>query len=195
MRKEDIPTFSDSISTAYEGYPFFDYLFDGGYNKPLVEEIFNVSMNIQFPNLVSLSADNKASSVAIFIPSKFTNIGGMRYLFNGGFGLIGRMGMPAAKRMSRYEKYTLKIMKENINDDAWYVFNFCTRPEYRHTGLSSSTMRPMLDYLDRVKKSLYLETHKKENVAMYEHFGFKVVNESKISGSDCDFYAMLRTPQ
>jgi ribosomal protein S18 acetylase RimI-like enzyme len=87
------------------------------------------------------------------------------------------------------------IKETKLGPTAWYVFNFYTIPEARHSGLSSATFRPMLDHFDANNEQCYLETHKSENVGMYEHFGFAVVKESKIPGSDFDFYAMLREPQ
>ncbi len=63
---------------------------------------------------------------------------------------------------------------------------------YRGQGLASRLIRPLLEEFDKKKLACYLETHNPSNVAIYEHFGFKVVEEGKIPGTDMTHWAMLR---
>ena len=50
----------------------------------------------------------------------------------------------------------------------------------------------MFDYLDRIG-CCYLETHIEVNVKFYEHYGFKLLEVSKILKIDIVQYSMLRS--
>ena len=53
-------------------------------------------------------------------------------------------------------------------------------------------LKAMLNYFDQGNQACYLETLKKENVSLYEHYGFKLMEEVKVPGTDMTLYAMLR---
>ena len=53
-------------------------------------------------------------------------------------------------------------------------------------------LKPMFEYLDRIDQDCYLETHKEENVKIYEHYGFELLEISKIPETDVVQYSMLR---
>ena len=46
--------------------------------------------------------------------------------------------------------------------------------------------------MDNQKQDLYLETHKKENISLYEHYGFELLEETPIPKSNVVQYAMIR---
>jgi hypothetical protein len=50
----------------------------------------------------------------------------------------------------------------------------------------------MLKRIDEEGLPCYLETLEKHNVGLYEHFGFKVVNESNVPDTNLTNWAMLR---
>ena len=50
----------------------------------------------------------------------------------------------------------------------------------------------MFARIDREHLSCYLETLTEKNVPIYQHFGFKVAEESTIPSTDITIWAMLR---
>ena len=50
----------------------------------------------------------------------------------------------------------------------------------------------MLEHFDNEKQNCYLETLKAENIMIYQHYGFKLMEEVKVPGTDMTLYAMLR---
>ena len=53
----------------------------------------------------------------------------------------------------------------------------------------------MFAVLDKEHMPSFLETHSEKNVAIYQHHGFKVVEESEFPGSGLITWAMLRDGQ
>jgi GNAT superfamily N-acetyltransferase len=74
----------------------------------------------------------------------------------------------------------------------WYLQILGVDPGCQGQGFSSRLLKPMLERADREGLPVFLETQLKKNVTLYEHFGFKVVEEGKITGGDLYSWAMVR---
>lgn len=53
-------------------------------------------------------------------------------------------------------------------------------------------MKPMFARMDTEHLPCYLETDTRDNVLIYQHYGFKVVEESTNTGTETAIWAMLR---
>ena len=53
-------------------------------------------------------------------------------------------------------------------------------------------MRPLLDFCKKENATVYLETNKESNVGLYRHFGFSLVKQDVIPGSEVEHYAMMK---
>ena len=67
-------------------------------------------------------------------------------------------------------------------------------PIHQGKGYAGKLLTPMLIRLDEDKLPCYLETLDEKNVGLYEHFGFKLLDESAIPGTPLRNWAMLREP-
>jgi hypothetical protein len=56
-------------------------------------------------------------------------------------------------------------------------------------------LRPVLERIDRERMPCFLETNTAKNVAIYRRFGFEVVSEDKVPGTEVTSFAMLRKVQ
>lgn len=81
------------------------------------------------------------------------------------------------------------------DERTWYLYDLAVRPQYQGKGGASRLLRPMLAYFDRIGANCYLETHDAKNVAMYEHFGFAIVEFPTLPHSELRHYAMQRKPK
>jgi ribosomal protein S18 acetylase RimI-like enzyme len=68
-------------------------------------------------------------------------------------------------------------------------------PDFQGKGYGSKLMRPLFARMDRERMPCYLETHTEKNVSLYQHYGFKLVEERVIPGSQVKQRAMLREPR
>lgn len=57
----------------------------------------------------------------------------------------------------------------------WYLSTLGTLPHRRREGCGTAVLTPVLDRLDRVRATAYLETSAPENLGFYERLGFEVV--------------------
>lgn len=74
----------------------------------------------------------------------------------------------------------------------WMLALLGVAPEFQGQGCPSALLNPMLASIDARGLPCYVETMDARNVPRYEHFGFKVIEESIIPGTDLTSWAMLR---
>ena len=74
----------------------------------------------------------------------------------------------------------------------WYLAIIGVALEYQGKGYASKLIRGMLPRIDAECMTCYLDTAEEKNIALYQHFGFKVINESVVPGTTIRLWAMLR---
>ena len=79
------------------------------------------------------------------------------------------------------------------SEPQWYLHVLATRPEHQGKGHTSVLMRSILARADEegLPCTLVCPRH---NIPVYEHFGFKVVDETQFADSDLFVYNMRREP-
>ncbi len=60
---------------------------------------------------------------------------------------------------------------------------------------TSQLLKPSFKYFDAHNYPCYLETHKKKNVAVYEHYGFCIKETCLLPNAVARQWAMLRMPK
>lgn len=74
----------------------------------------------------------------------------------------------------------------------YYLAGMAVQPESQGKGYSGALMRPMFQRLDQQGIPCYLETQNEKNVALYEHFGFEVMDVFIVPKIEANCWAMLR---
>jgi ribosomal protein S18 acetylase RimI-like enzyme len=85
-----------------------------------------------------------------------------------------------------------KIKKEFAPKHHIYLALLAVHPDSQGKGLASMLLKALLKELDRDRLPCYLETQNLQNTSMYGHFGFKVIHQVLIPGTDLPLYMMLR---
>jgi len=73
-----------------------------------------------------------------------------------------------------------------------YLQSIGVDPQFQGKGHAGRLLRHMIARMDAAGLPSYLETAEKQNVPLYEHFGFRVVDESTVPGTSLTNWAMLR---
>ena len=99
--------------------------------------------------------------------------------------------------ISKAIPFYLKIEKahiRNVRQPHYYLELLGVDPKHQGEGFASQLMQPVLAHADAPRRLCYLETETQKNVAMYEHYGFKVVGKMPSTFSSEMYYMMLRKP-
>jgi len=195
INSKDICKTLDSVALAYEDYPMFNYLVGSHSRAASIKRIILSSMVASKVDYIGLSYGENYEAVAIFIKPNYKGAPALPFLFKGGFKLILMHSLSIVFRLLNYESHAMKIKEKYSDDNCWYLYSLTVHPDYQHTGLATKVMQPMLDFFDATGQSCYLETNKESNIAMYEHYGFKLMEADSIPGTNVMHYAMRRAPQ
>lgn len=129
----------------------------------------------QFPEHASLSISLK--SIGKFLPLLFT---------------MYPIGYFRAKAIL---KQIDTLRQKYAGEPHFYLDNIGVLPSARGQGVSSRLIRPILGMADARNVIAYTDTVTRSNVALYEHFGFRCVEEAKIAGTGITVRALRRPAQ
>jgi ribosomal protein S18 acetylase RimI-like enzyme len=129
----------------------------------------------KFPNHDSLSVS--INSLGKFLPLLFT---------------MYPMGYFRARAIleridSLHQKYA--------SEPHFYLDNLGVIPSAQGRGISSKLIRPVLKMADEQKVIAYTDTVTGSNVALYQHFGFELIETSKVEGTGITVHALRRSLQ
>ena len=77
----------------------------------------------------------------------------------------------------------------------WFLQTIGVDPQFQGKGYAGELLRPMFARMDKEGLPCYLETLDEQNIQLYEHFGFKVVEKAIIPKTSLTSWAMLREVQ
>ena len=95
-------------------------------------------------------------------------------------------------KLLAYNKYASKMHSHNAPFPHMYLNLLGVDPRFQGSGYASALMRPMLARIDEKQLPCFLETHYKLSLPIYERYGFRIVEEGTMPGTDIAHYAMLR---
>jgi ribosomal protein S18 acetylase RimI-like enzyme len=110
------------------------------------------------------------------------------------FKAMRRIGFGRMKRMATIGGFLDKAQKRLVPFEHCYLQTLGVDPAHQGNGYASKLLRPMFDRLDEEGMPCYLDTLTERNAQIYEHLGFKVLEETGIPDTDILAWAMLREP-
>ena len=192
MKKEDVEKFADCAALAYEDYPLFNYTTGGRGGYKLIKGIIYSSVNSIRNQIIAYSNNENADAVAIFAPPNYTGSKTIPFLLHGGLKLTFIAPPSTFIRLIKYENHAMKLKKKYTNHECWYLYNITIKPKDQGKGYCSEILNPMFEYLDENNQDCYLETHTEENVNLYKHYNFELLEISNIPKTNVKHYSMIR---
>ena len=109
-----------------------------------------------------------------------------------GLRLLAQGGASGVARLVRASAYTFRRHHRHAPFPHWYLGLLAVRPRHQGRGFASLLLHPVLASLEREHLPCYLETNTPQNVSLYRHFGFRVVEESVIPGTPVRLWCLLK---
>jgi ribosomal protein S18 acetylase RimI-like enzyme len=130
--------------------------------------------------------------VAVWLPSSKYPVTTWRLLRSVPLSEILGFGKNGGARMKKLGQYIDTVHDRMAPFDHWFLQCIGVDNKFQGRGYGSKLLRPMLKRIEEEGLPCYLETLEKQNVRLYEHFGFKVVEELDVPGTNLTMWAMLR---
>lgn len=184
--------FSRCIAEGFRGYPLFEFVTNFHYDIDRFDVFWDMTLksNQQHALGVADGPDVRCACILMEPGSKSASIPTM--LMNGGISVIKNLGIKSTRNLLRFEKCADDIRRLHMTEDCWYLYAVATRPEFRGMGVGSKVLKGVFAFLDANGQDCYLETVVKNNVNLYMHYGFGMVKESTVPGTDLTIYGMVR---
>ena len=109
-----------------------------------------------------------------------------------GLPLLFDFGITIVRKILKYQIFSEKLRKSIIKDPYWYLNMVVVDPFYQGKGYASRLIRPTLMEAEREKESVYLETHNRNNIILYEQYGFKVIHSEKVDNTEIEHFCMIK---
>jgi len=153
-------------------------------------------MNLTFQISVkfgSVYAPSKAiEGVAAWLPHDEFNLSIWQYIRHGALSAFFRAGNEGRRNLLRYSNIASRKHKQYANFPHMYLYNLAIDPKYQGLGYASRLLKPMLAKIDENNLPCYLESPER-NLALYEHFGFEIVEHIALPEFDNEIWLMLRS--
>lgn len=130
--------------------------------------------------------------VAVWLPSSKSAITFWRAFRSGGMALSKNLGKENMKRLMNFSDQVDAYHARHAPGPHCYLFFIGVDPEMQGRGFAGKLIRPVLDRLDQKGTDCYLHTQNENNIGLYEHFGFEVVEQVTLAGTEILHTGMIR---
>jgi ribosomal protein S18 acetylase RimI-like enzyme len=180
------------VKAFWNHQPLQYYFSDEAERERIAPYFFSTSVfyGIRYGEVYTVSQDFEG--VAVWLPSSNYHVTTRRLLRSVPLSVILGFGKNGGARMKSLGRYLDTVHDRLAPFNHWFLQCIGVDHKLQGRGYASSLLRPMLKRIEEEGLPCYLETLEKQNVQLYEHFGFKVVEESKVPGTNLTNWAMLR---
>ena len=184
------------LGRAFTEYELLRYYFHDETERRAAADTFSfiaLSIGLKYGE-VYMSSD-KLEGVAAWLPPGKAHFGGWQIIRSVPLSILFRFARQGARRMWAYGRYVANLHRKLVPYPHWYLQIIGVDPAYHGQGFCSRLMRPVLERIDREGMPCFLVTNTEKNVTIYRRFGFEVVSEDKMPGTEVTSFAMLRKSQ
>ena len=193
MRQEDIERFASTLSDGFREYGMFRFICNGSYSYSKMKLFWAVQIALCRKDAICIADSINANSVMIYIRPGSQEPGIMEYFKTGGIKMLLTIGLGGIIKLMRFDTQMQKVAKRYKSEKDGYLLAFATRLSMQGQGYGKLLMDALLQYLDNSGEGCYLETFKEENVELYSHFSFELMEKTHVNMGGLTLYAMYRS--
>ena len=193
LSRDHIKQASDVLDRAFEDFPMHvAFIPDKSERKKKSRYFleFFIRYGILYGEVYATSP--KLEGVSIWLPSKRSNFTMREMLRSGILFYVFKLGIKTILRMISIGNHITSIHKRYAPFPHIHGFYIGVDPEFQGKGYGSTLHRALLARADKAKLPCYIETQKETNVTLWKRYGFHVVSETVIPGTEFKHWAMLR---
>lgn len=191
LEKKDIDKGAEILAKAFYDYPVFRHILGEKHKSENIEIFLRFLIKYSVIYGEAYASSREIEGIILFSDFKDYKFNLFRSLRSGALSLI-KLGGDTGKKFNEYDEFTLKIHKKNIKDPHQYLILIGVEPEKQGQAFGSKLLLPILKVAEEKGQPCYLETHGDKNVAIYKKYGFKIVSEDVVPGTDIVQFGMIK---
>jgi len=182
-----------TLARAFQDYPLSAFFFPDDSEREKKQPIgFRSLVRYGIQNGEVYATSPNLEGVAMWLPSDRRRRTLWSEIRSGRFSLLFISGRKVIARQRAFGEYAESVRRRCAPLPHLYLQMLGVDPVHQGKGYSSLLLRAMFARIDKEGLPCFLETQAEKNVPLYEHLGFRVVEEGIVPGSNVTSWAMLR---
>ncbi len=193
LEEKNIDRAAEMFTRSFWKDPFLVYLApDEKQRVKLGSDFFKFMLRYTIMYGEAYTTSQNFEGAALWLPSQYASITPALAAKAGKEELERSVGDDFMARLNLVNGYADEKHTTHISAPHWYLAYIGIDPDFQGKGFGSKLINPMLERFSADWLPCYLETSTKINVSLYEHFGFRLIEEYIVPQTRLTFYAMLR---
>ena len=177
LNENNIEAYAKTAANAFNGYPLLELAFDGNFDEDNFYRMLKVDLKCRIGKAIGIAVEDY-KSVLVIEPPLTKKTGDFQYLKTIDLREFGLLIQKPTRKQSTFEGYALKKRKPYLDERTWYIYLFTTEKKHQRLGYGKQLINVVTSFAKEYKYKLCLETNLRDNIPMYEKFGFRVVDDS-----------------
>ena len=193
LEKPQIGPAAEMLSRAYENDPKMAHVIrDAAKRHASSRDIleFEIKYGMRYGEVHVTSP--ALEGVAIWLPSAKAQMTFWRSVLVGGIKLHHEIGTEALNTIEDFGRQIDAIRTRHLPAPHWYLITIGVDPAFQGKGFADRLVLPMLARLDAEGTPSYVDVQNEKYVPLYRHYGYEVVEQTTIAGTDVGYWGMVR---
>lgn len=193
LQKAEIRPAAAMFARAFQNDALYAYLMPKTEGRERLLPLF-FEFRLRFGLLYGevYAASPLLEGAAIWLSSTHSAMTPLRMLRAGGLSLMRNAGSEIINRLRSLEDFAGQMRQRSAPAVYWHLSPIAVDPTCQGKGIASRLLRPFLARMEAEHTPCFLETQSEKNVAIYQHYGFRMVETGVIPGTAIPHFAMLR---
>lgn len=195
LQKQNVIEASLIAARAFQDDLIDSYFFPNpDKRKEILPAFYEYRLNFAVRHGMVYATSSKMEGIAAWIHSDIGEISMWQLIRSGGFKLFRKLGYGLTSKMMPVKDFVTSMKLKNAGEKYLHLEILAVEPKSQGNGYARKLLEPMFKQLDSEKLSCFLETATEQNVPFYQNFGFEVVEEGTIPGTEISLWNMIREP-
>jgi ribosomal protein S18 acetylase RimI-like enzyme len=196
VRKKDIRRAAGVLTEAFRDDPIWTAVCEGEADvQKSLRAIFEMAVRFGLAYGKVLAPSNDLEGIVAWVPGEYDDMTFRQLFRSGGLWAAMRIGRTAAKRMGPAFKPITEYRKAHLKGRKHlYLLVFGVPSEHRGKGFGRQLISAAIADSERLGLPLYVGAGSDDNVALYEHFGFRIVEKIALPAVGLHDWEMVREP-
>lgn len=182
------------LDEAFQDDPVFNAIFSGAAPEQRIG-FFTAPVVYSLKYGKVFAPSENLEGIAAWVPGKYADMSFIRLLLSGAIWPGMKMGMELSQTIATVFEPVDQDRKEQMRGRNYiYLLIIGVSPQYQGQGLGGKLLKALFNESEQSGMPIYLETETEENVQLYEHHGFNVMNKVTLPLIDLPMWEMLREP-
>ncbi len=177
--KENQEQYIETAVDGYSEYALFQHLFRGNYDTGVFTRMMSVDFRSRLGIMAGLADSENYASILLIEPPHARKTGMGDYVKIARPGDFSLLFHGVVYRLEEFEKFALAKRSPYMDDYTWYLYIFATRQADQGKGHGGKLLKVLRSFADEKGYRICLETNDPDNVGLYEHFGYQLVDQSR----------------